>query len=30
VAEAQGGFLTFGRISAAEEAMLERLEATLS
>ena len=27
---AQGGFLTFGRISAAEEAVLKRLETALS
>ncbi len=30
VAEAQGGFLTFGRISAAEGAVLDRLQTTLS
>ena len=30
VAEAQGGFLRFGRISAAEDAILRRLEAVLT
>ena len=30
VAEAQGGFLMFGRISAAEEAVLHRLDTVLS
>ena len=30
VAEAQGGFLSFGRVSQSEEAVLRRLEAALT